>query len=267
MRVVTWNTWWQFDDWEERQPLLGRALAAQSADVVLLQETWPEQADDLAAVCDLEVVECAVGAFEIPDWDGPSDVPFGNAILARPGLATSVGRLPYDSADDVAERVAIAARIAGAGADTLVATTHLNHRSTHGHVRAEQLAVVGAWIDELHATGPVLLGGDLNQTPYSEEYRDAIAGRWVDLWSTVRPDDLGSTMVPDNPRLSYVEWMQERNDRDPGDTPRPPAVRFDYLLARPDRAGEPSLRPRSMHLIGGAEHDWPSDHLGVVADF
>jgi hypothetical protein len=43
-------------------------------------------------------------------------------------------------------------------------------------------------------------------------------------------------------------------------------VRFDYLAVRPEPAAGAATTASSMHTIGGAEHGWPSDHLGVVAD-
>jgi hypothetical protein len=43
-------------------------------------------------------------------------------------------------------------------------------------------------------------------------------------------------------------------------------VRFDYLAVRPRRGDGVAATPLSMHTFGGAEHGWPSDHLGIVAD-
>ncbi|MEZ5375469.1 MAG: endonuclease/exonuclease/phosphatase family protein [Acidimicrobiales bacterium] len=54
MRVATWNLWWRFGPWEERQPAIRAALADIDADVVLLQEVFGptadhhDQAEDLA---------------------------------------------------------------------------------------------------------------------------------------------------------------------------------------------------------------------------
>jgi endonuclease/exonuclease/phosphatase family metal-dependent hydrolase len=263
VRIVTWNTWWQFGPWKARQPLLAAALAAQEPDVVLLQETWPGQAEALAAACGLEVIDCVTGPFRIKGWDRPADVPFGNAVLASPASAMAAGRLPLDSPGDVAPRAAVAASI-DSGPDRprlLVVSTHLSHRHDLGPVRRKQLDAIRDWVDELQPDGPVVLGGDLNQTPYSEEYQASLIPHWIDLWASTRPHDPGATMVPDNVHIEEVAWMDERNGPD-----RPIGVRFDYLLARSEPAGRPISSPLDMTIIGGADNGWPSDHLGVVAD-
>jgi endonuclease/exonuclease/phosphatase family metal-dependent hydrolase len=148
----------------------------------------------------------------------------------------------------------------GAGTETLVVATHLNHVAAASEVRSRQLDMLGRWIDTIWPEGPAVVGGDLNLTPYSPEYT-RIVTRWADLWPHARPADPGSTMVLDNPRFRDIDWMAERNG--PG---APPGVRFDYLLARLDARGGPGLTVQTIDVIGGADHGWPSDHLGLVAD-
>jgi endonuclease/exonuclease/phosphatase family metal-dependent hydrolase len=45
VRVVTWNVWGRYGDWEARQHGIEQALAAQAPDIVCLAESWstPEQ--------------------------------------------------------------------------------------------------------------------------------------------------------------------------------------------------------------------------------
>ena len=38
MRVVTWNLWWRFGPWQERQPAIARSLVELKPDIVCLQE-------------------------------------------------------------------------------------------------------------------------------------------------------------------------------------------------------------------------------------
>src|SRR5687768_3630431 len=48
LRVMTWNLWWRFGPFEERQPLIAATLARAEPDIVCLQEVWEEQAASLA---------------------------------------------------------------------------------------------------------------------------------------------------------------------------------------------------------------------------
>jgi len=266
VRVVTWNTWWCFGPWRERQPALVAAIAAQRPDVVLLQETWADQARSVAEACGLAVIGIETGPFHPLGIDGAAaGHEMGNAVLADPARARPVGTVILPSGDDLAHRAGVAVAWTGAtGSEVLAVATHLNHIAPNHAVRQRQLDRLGTWLGQVWPDGPVVLGGDLNLTPYSPEYALAITPRWVDLWAATRPDHPGSTMDPANPRFRDTEWMDERNG--PG---RPPGVRFDYLLARrpvPDLTGEPALRAAAIELIGGAEHGWPSDHLGLCAD-
>lgn len=260
MRIATWNTWWRFGPADERQPLIDAALDSVAPDVVLLQETWPEQASRLAAACGLTVVDVASSPFDPPVLDTvAADHPFGNAVLARPGIAEPRGVIPLTSAtDDAAPRYGVAAMVDGPGGPLVVVSTHLCHLHTAGSVRADQLDGLTRWVDELVPEGPVVLGGDLNQVPTSDEYRRAVAPQWRDLWAELHRDEAGPTMTVDNPRIAATAWMADVNP--PG---APPGVRLDYLLARRRAADSPAVT--SIERFGGAADGWPSDHLGLVA--
>ena len=260
MRLVTWNTWWFFGQWEERQPLLTKSLAATQPDVVLLQETWPDQAHRLAEACGLTVIDFVGGDFApaVLETSVP-DHPFGNAILGDPASVEAGGSIMLDSPDDVAPRSGVAARFDLDGAPVLATCTHLNHIAQSSGVRLAQLEVLRQWTTTLSSDGLVLLGGDLNQTPTSPEYRDGIAPHWIDLWSVSHPNDPGVTMSVDNSRLTYTDWMADRNE--PG---APPGLRLDYLLARADTGS--GVGVKKIELIGGAADSWPSDHMAIVAD-
>lgn len=264
MRIVTWNTWWCFGRWRERQPLLVEAIAAQRPDVVLLQETWADQARSVAEACGLAVIGIETGSFHPHGTDGSAaDNLMGNAVLADPARARPVGTVILPSGDDLAHRAGVAVAWADdTGTELVAVATHLNHIAPNHGVRQRQLDRLATWLGQVWPDGPVVLGGDLNLTPYSPEYRLAIVPHWVDLWPTARPDEPGSTMHPANPQFRDTDWMDDRNG--PG---HPPGVRFDYLLARRHRpGGDPGLAVSAIELIGGADHGWPSDHLGLCAD-
>src|SRR6516165_6423090 len=54
LSVLTWNLWWRFGPWEQRQPAIAATLDRLAPDVVCLQEVWAapdgeRQAERLAA--------------------------------------------------------------------------------------------------------------------------------------------------------------------------------------------------------------------------
>jgi mRNA deadenylase 3'-5' endonuclease subunit Ccr4 len=50
VRVVSWNLWWRFANWEERLPVVVERLRAADADVICLQEVWHDGTTSSAAV-------------------------------------------------------------------------------------------------------------------------------------------------------------------------------------------------------------------------
>lgn len=269
MRLVTWNTLWRFGDWQPRQQLLADGLVAQQADVVLLQETWPAQARELAESCGLSVLGFAGGHFDQTLSSVPTDAEFGNAILAHSGdLLIDEA---YPAPGDPAPRRLLVAEIDG----RVVATSHLTHMADAGQNRADQVRhVAGSIRAAVGDDRPFVFGGDCNLLPHSDEHRVAVDLGLRDLWSEIHPDDHGPTMVPDNPEIQWVKWMDERN----GDAvPAGTGVRLDYLWAAND------VRCHSIQRFGAGESlprgdvdgvvdnprglRWASDHLGLVAEF
>ena len=48
LRVVTWNVWWQFADWQRRAEAIGDVLEDAAADFACLQELWDDGEVNLA---------------------------------------------------------------------------------------------------------------------------------------------------------------------------------------------------------------------------
>ena len=92
VRLLTWNVWWRFGPWEQRQAAIEATLRKENPDIICLQEVWAsdggeDQAATLAAALGYEY-----GRTPSPFWEGYS---FGNAILSRwPILAAQTHRLP-----------------------------------------------------------------------------------------------------------------------------------------------------------------------------
>lgn len=256
MRLVTWNTQWRFGKWQERQPLLEQVLVEQAADVVLLQETWPAQAEALAKSCSLEVVGFGGGYFDQKLSNVPVDEQFGNAVLARNGRLVGVEEFPSEG--DPAPRCLVMAEVVGPNDDTpvLVASTHLSHLWDRPEVRVAQLHTVTGRLRE--EDNSFLLGGDCNLVPSRSEYQTALDLGLVDSWATLRPGVFGPTMVPTNPEITHTKWMNERN----GDAaPKDNGVRLDYLWTAGNVAATTIER---IGIIVGPR--WPSDHLGLACE-
>lgn len=256
LRLVTWNTLWRFGHWEPRQPLLAETLARLAPDVVLLQETWPEQAEALARHCGLRVLGFSGGHFDQTLSSVPVDAEFGNAILAP------AGEIEIDESfaapGDPAPRRLLAAVVEG----RRFATSHLSHMPHAGRQRAEQLQWIverlGAAAGSPEGRESFVFGGDCNLVPSSPEYQTAIDLGLRDLWADHHPGDHGPTMVPANPEIAQVAWMDERND---DSVPPGTGIRLDYLWA------SGAVRCTSIERFGeGAGPRWPSDHLGLVAE-
>lgn len=273
MRVATWNLLWRFGDWEPRQRLIDDALLAQSADVVLLQETWPAQADRLATLLGLEMLTFGGGYFDQKLSNVPVDAQFGNAVLCRSDLGASVVHdQPFDAPGDPAPRALLAIRVSDPASDELViATSHLSHMGDAHDLRAEQFRHVAAVLDGL--SSPAVFCGDHNLVPSSPEHAVAEELGFIDEWLAAHPDpsvapdggvdEFGATMNPDNPEISFAGWMDDRND---GNAPAGSGIRLDYVWTR---AGRDALAPQVADLARfgrGEGKRWPSDHLGLVFD-
>ncbi len=49
LKVLTWNIWWRFGPWEQRQPAIATTLKRIDADIIALQEVWSHEATNQAA--------------------------------------------------------------------------------------------------------------------------------------------------------------------------------------------------------------------------
>jgi endonuclease/exonuclease/phosphatase family metal-dependent hydrolase len=89
LRVATWNVWWQFGPWQERQPAIAETLHGLDADVIALQEVW----DTADGTGQAGALADALGYHQVfaAGFDA-GDAIFGNAVLSRWPVAESVTR-------------------------------------------------------------------------------------------------------------------------------------------------------------------------------
>ncbi len=152
MRVLSWNLWWRYGPWEQRQPAIEAVLAEVQPDVCGLQEVWggPEanQAADLAGW--LEMFWCWAAAGKGHNAEG-NELFIGNAILSRwPITAQAADALPVTASDE--NRVAVHARIDAPGGALPMFTTHLTWGLGRSALRVAQVRALARFVEE-HSAG------------------------------------------------------------------------------------------------------------------
>jgi endonuclease/exonuclease/phosphatase family metal-dependent hydrolase len=256
---MTWNLWWRFGPWEARQPAIASVLAAEAADVVCLQEVWAQEGgvDQAAALAAPLGLHVAVGDRRFRDG-----LSFTNAMLSRWPVvdATAVALPGADGAPG--HRTAVVAVLDHPAGPLVVVSTHLDHRFDACAARVAQVTAVCELVAarrEAHPSPwPVVVGGDLNATPDSDEVR-LLTGRrappvpglvLTDAWE-VAGEGPGWTWRDDNAYLDQAAW---------------PRRRLDYVLVSWPRT--PVGQPLRARLAGTAPVDGvqPSDHAAVVVD-
>ncbi len=260
-RVATWNLWWHFGT-ESAARLHGieSTLRAMEADVVCLQEVY----SDRSGVNDAEHLAAALGLHVLSTEHEPhTESDLGNALLSTWPVADRGERPLPDAAGREGHRRALWGRLSAPFGELPVICTHLAYRFDESEVRQTQVRALAELAAGLRAdpseTPPVVLCGDLNAVPDSDEIR-LLTGRsaptvpglvFNDCWPQVR-DDPGHTWVRRNAHLVDSVW---------------PERRLDYVLVSWPRPA-PLGNPVQAFLIGDGPTNgvWPSDHLGVAVD-
>ncbi|AKZ56353.1 Endonuclease/exonuclease/phosphatase [Streptomyces ambofaciens ATCC 23877] len=266
MRVVTWNLWWRFGPWADRQKAILAVLRELRPDVVGLQEVWAaDDGSNLAQWLAGELgLHCAFAASEAPGrWQrriGDDTVGIGNAVLSRwPVTRWAALRLPAPEEFDDG-RLAFHALLDAPGHPVPFFTTHLNSGAHAAAVRREQAAALAEFVAR-HRVGtgffPPVVTGDFNALPDSAEVRlltrATPAGAALrDAWEHADPAAPSATWDGTNP---YI----------PG--PPGPGARIDHVhVGPPGPAGLGRVRAARRAGDGPVDGVWPSDHAAVVVD-
>lgn len=225
--------------------LTAEALKAFTPDLVTLQEAPPE---DLVARF---AASLGMGYAYFPGgWKGDKTYPggFPGAIVTRFDIVTSENRPSSGAAHD---DTFFTRHLGRAELSTPFGRLHVV--SAHFHAQKQEIrmleaAAIIALITKLHATGPVLLQGDLNQRPDAPEYQ---------LWIEAGLADVGAQQgIGNQPTAPSIR----------------PRSRIDYIWATPELAGKaqhaevldkPPFAPDPSDLASYAL----SDHLPVLAEF
>jgi endonuclease/exonuclease/phosphatase family metal-dependent hydrolase len=263
--VLTWNLWWRFGPWEERQPAIAATIERLDPDVVCLQETW---ADAVAGLADRLGYHHAYTSRL--DYDG---VGFGNGVLARwPLSGNETLALPApEGADEM--RTCLRADVAHPDhpeAPLQVFSTHLNWRFDQSDVRQDQVRAICRFVaDSPERSFPPILCGDFNAEPDSDEIR-MLTGKaalpvpklvFNDGWAVAGGSSGGAGAGAASG--SGETWSNvnpyARLDLEPD-------RRIDYVFAGWPKAGGGG-QVLDCRVVGDEPVDdvWPSDHFGVLA--
>jgi endonuclease/exonuclease/phosphatase family metal-dependent hydrolase len=262
LTVVSWNLWWRFGPWAERQPAIAATLQRLAPDLVCLQEVWEErdgvsQADQLAvALGGYHVAHAAGLGFDLT----PESL--GNSILSRwPIRAHEARPLPAPPGLDEL-RVVLRADIDGPRGPVEVFVTHLNWRMDQSDVRQDQVRAICEFIAETtdQRTFPPVLAGDFNAEPDSDEIR-MLTGLmavpvpklvFLDAWRTAGDGGPGYTWSNANP-FATIDCEPDR--------------RLDYVFVgypRDHGAGQvTAARVEATTPVNGV---YPSDHHAILAE-
>ena len=197
LKVMSWNLWWKFEDYLERQKLIFSEIEKLTPDIMCFQEVWEEedesQADKIASLLGYEFVYGK--SF---DFDG---VAFGNAIISKyPIQDHSVNYMAAEQKYDE-KRLLLHAQILYKEMNLDIMCTHLNYKYEHQHVREDQVKYILKYISNLKKSKfPVILCGDFNADPNSDEIRMITGHRKPveeivlrDSWNMTNPESLGFT--------------------------------------------------------------------------
>ena len=257
---MTWNVWWRFGPWQQRQQALGAVLAAQAPDVVGLQEVWIEE-DGRNQAAELAADLGHHWATTTPRFrDG---LAFVNAVLSRWPIEATTAALPRADGTPSHRQALLADIDAPFGRLTFV-NTHLDFAFDASATRVAQAAELARLIADRRSDPqeafPPVLAGDFNALDHADEIRlltgataPPVPGLvFTDAWPVGGDGSPGYTWDPANPHLAEATW---------------PNRRLDYLFV-----GWPRPKP-----LGTVQRCWlagqsavagvvASDHYAVVAD-
>lgn len=260
LRVMTWNLWWRFGPWEERQAAIAAVVAAHQPDVLFAQEVWSDAHTSQAHLLAEEL------GYHAAISDDPSEgrsIGFHNAIISRWPL-TDVDSMPLPGIDgSPGLRRVLAATVRTWWGDWPMMTTHLDYRFDHSLLRQAQAVALLEMIDRRRGDPdvelPVIVAGDFNAVPDSDEIR-MLTGRRAapvpnlvlsDAWEHVG-ESSGCTWRSDNPYQEGSAW---------------PDRRLDYVFVSWPRP-KPVGNPLRVWLAGtdATVGPVPSDHAALVVE-
>ena len=257
LRVVTWNVWGRYGQWEERQAGIEAVLSAASPDIVCLVESWSTDDDSQAAQLAKGLgMENTVFS---GDWD-QEGWQSGLAVVSRWPIASHESRtLPGH--DGAAAGQVLFTLVEGPRGPVQLFVVVLDYPLDGSGIRQAQVRHLAGFVDQRsRRRHPTVVCGDFNSGPDSDEIR-MLTGRsappvpglvFYDAWEMAGDGTAGTTWSNANP-LAAVGLYPDR--------------RFDYVLSAWPRAGGVGHPVRCERLgVLPPEELQLSDHYGVLAD-
>lgn len=245
MKILTLNTWQERGPWVDRWDLILEGISQYQPDLIGFQEIFN------------------------PDWAKEMQKKTGYCALIFPqehcGL-TFVSRFPAkqwtcltfktQSPTEDYLRYALFAAFETPQGILNAFDTHLSWRIPESEIRQRQVEELLAFIQEKAEKNPAVVMGDFNSTPDSPEIKAMIhKGKFTDIYAKQHPGKPGITW---NNKNSYTGGC---------DHPMPDR-RIDFLFARNE--GKVIGKLTDVKIIfdePNADGVWPSDHLGVLAEW
>jgi endonuclease/exonuclease/phosphatase family metal-dependent hydrolase len=256
VRVVTWNVWGRYGEWEARQAALDAELARVEPDIVCLVEAWStndaNQPQHVAAQLDLEHARFN-GGWQQDDWES------GSGIVSRWPIAEEQTR-PLPAEGDAVGSASFFA-IDGPRGRIQLFVAMLTYPLDASARRQEQVRQLASFVSDVTSGRYItVVCGDFNAGPDSDEMR-MLTGRsttaapnlvFYDAWEIAGDGTAGITWSNRNPLAAIGHY---------------PDRRFDYVLSAWPRLGAAG-HPVHAELLGVRSPDdvQISDHYGVLAD-
>lgn len=251
LKIVSLNTWKNEGAYIQRLPVMANGLERLNADVILVQECFycEDTEDDTAAYLadhlDLKFV-FAKARRKLRQHGGEMrDCYSGLAILSNGVFEDSI-TIPLPSSDIGGERIALSSRLTIGEITLKIVCVHFSHVRGEEEIRANQIRASLNAIQEDDESDILVIGGDFNCLPDSEEISLGFAGL----------------------NLSLVNHLFSMGCRDPTN-PIPPVSncserQIDQIWHLVRRSG-PSLQASAGVSMNKPDPEgvYPSDHAAV----
>lgn len=257
LRVVTWNVWGRYGDWDARQAALGNALAAVEPDVICLIESWRRGESSQPGLI-AERLRMPYHHF-VGDWQ-QEDWVSGIGLACRWPMSEPHRRVLRSEAGG-GDGQAVHVTVTGDRGPIQLFAVMLDYPLHASAVRQDQVKQLVRFIEEVASRRDiVIVCGDFNAGPDSDEIRmvtgrSAVASPGVvfyDSWELAGDGSAGYTWSNRNPLAAPGLY---------------PDRRFDYVFSAWPRRGGVG-HPVHCTLLGvhAAGDLQISDHYGLAAD-
>jgi len=220
---------------------LFQILKETNADFIFLQEVTTKFVHKL---CELDWVR---EQYFVPDVEGKTVSPYGIFMLSKFPISSVHSHKLHTR---MRRRVLISDTLIN-GEPIRLSTVHLESLSISSSTRRDQLKSIFPMLD---GTPNAIFAGDFNFCANSSEEKKQIEeSKFADVWSTLKPDELGQTIGINYPAPLY------------------PPARFDRLLYYSKKWMPVDVKLLGTEPIGSfafsGENIYPSDHYGIQSKF